>query len=112
MTDVVPLAELKEARCVECGEFFWYHPLALGTCEVPCHYCPGCRARVLALDRDRGSEVERAADAEEAAAFVALVEQESHYGDWRVIDENGDELWARQLAKRYRKQTKPRGRWR
>lgn len=111
MMVAVPPGELKSAFCVECGEPFQYQPLRLDGIDVPTHYCPGCRVKELSLDRDRGSAVWRESEQREAEAFAALLEKESHYGDWRVIDENGDEVWARQLAKKYRKQTKPRGRW-
>lgn len=67
--------------------------------------CPRCRALQLMLDGKRG-------DAKEL--FKAMRIQEAwevanrHTYDWRVIDENGKEVWAADLARRYRADTHPR----
>ena len=65
--------------------------------------CSRCRARQLGYDGQRG-------DADEIDLFNSLHDQWEHFGDWQLHDPDhpGVLIWASDLAKRYRADTKPR----
>jgi hypothetical protein len=92
--DAPPAPDKGDSQC-RCGRLF--------TPKLPRQtQCARCRQHQLILDGRRG-------DKREVDALYALLEEEySHIGDWKLLDENGDETWATDLAKRYRQQTRPR----
>lgn len=68
-------------------------------------YCNRCRMQLLNAERGHAS---RSHDNDEAVATTKFYEAAYREGDYRIIDENGVELWASDLIKRYKRQTKPR----
>lgn len=72
-------------------------------------FCPRCRNLLLlkeeAMARSSGSA--RIQSAEAMATMEFWREWRSPF-DYRVIDENGREVWASDLIKRYKRETKPR----
>lgn len=67
--------------------------------------CPQCRASILAKEQNARAMSFRNAEAKRVDAFN---ESFRDFWDWRIIDETGRELWASDLAKRYRHDTMPR----
>jgi len=67
--------------------------------------CMRCRKLQLTADNKRN-------DANEIEAFNEFRDQwEDHYDDWQLWDPDhpGQLVWAKDLAKRYREATRPRG---
>lgn len=72
--------------------------------EMRLLFCPSCREEMLA----REAQVDNEEALVVSAAYASNMTQRSVW-DIRIIDENGVEVWALDLAKRYKKQTEPRG---
>lgn len=108
--DETTTTDAREHRCKRCTGRYMAVPLYIGNDLVPNDYCPKCRvARLAEANESTYNAAALRRELGEIEAFKRLLEAEEHKTDYRVIDENGVEVWARQLAKRYRKQTKPRG---
>lgn len=91
MIDLASLeGEPQFSRC-RCGKSFFAHPgLTL---------CPRCRRRQLRIERGWNlAEMER----EQRELAILMRSQPREEWDVRIIDECGREVWARDLAKRYR----------
>lgn len=69
-------------------------------------FCPTCRATILAKERASGRALHNK-EALLSAAYFSSVDPRENY-DYRIIDEFGQEVWAWDLANRYRKETQPR----
>jgi hypothetical protein len=91
----------KEMRCKDCGETF--------EAFVAMLYCPKCRVRQHgAQPYYDGTESIWYRDKDQEKA-----KQDSHLwhemvGDWRIKDEYGEEVWAADLAERYRNELRRR----
>lgn len=68
-------------------------------------FCDRCRQEILARERGSGAA---SFQNEEALRTAAFYEAQHRIADYRIIDERGDEVWASDLIKRYRAETKPR----
>lgn len=69
-------------------------------------YCYTCRGQRLGLEqKNLGKPMHDEAVRTTAYYYTSL----RALFDWRINDENGVEVWALDLAKRYRGETAPRG---
>lgn len=74
-------------------------------------FCPSCRIQLLAAERSvpSGDCTIWEWDNREAIATTAFwAEQLRSPFDYRLLDENGREVWASDLIKRYKRETRPR----
>lgn len=85
-----------------CRKRFTYTPLILDGVEVPELFCQSCRSVILgrqwyAVNNTAIAEVE---------AYSRMISDRLSY-DYRIIDENGVEVWGLDLASKYHRQTRP-----
>jgi len=89
----------KRCRRPSCRKKFTYEPQMLDGKEIPRLFCPGCTSWLLSR---QSSSVARS-----ALQDAGLLDSNRHLWDYRIIDERGDEVWAMDLAARYKKETRP-----
>ena len=70
-------------------------------------FCPACRQSILAIERSQGRFLNEGAF-REMEWYASEHNTTRSQWDARVIDENGREVWALDLAKRYLGETQPR----
>lgn len=87
-----------------CGAKFHQPKGVDGESPIRLLFCPRCREEMLAREPKPDNEEALVVSAAYASSTTARREW-----DVRIIDENGEEVWALDLAKRYKKQTEPRG---
>lgn len=82
----IPVDSAKTRICFECQKA---PATRYGTCS-------SCRAKIVREGREADIRLD---------AVLKAREQRMH--NYRIIDENGVEVWAAELAKRYRAETQP-----
>lgn len=87
-------------ECSSCHERFQAY--------VAMEFCPRCRMERLAMGSTPDYDLLKRAYWDYQHHQKASNEWHEMVGDWRVIDEHGVEVWARDLAERYRSELRRR----